>query len=574
MDRVTEYAAQVVADPIAMNAGNLHVLACKRHLKDIERQETKAFPYRWDVDASSRVIEYAETLTVLEGAQPRPVHLLDCQAFDVGSTFGWKKLDGNRRFRRRYKSVARQNGKTFENGIIGSYIANFSGYKYGKLFTVATKQAQAKLAWEEIAKFIRADKDLGELFRIQEYKLLITALNTLCTIEALSKERSLDDGFRSIYTSVDEIHQHPDNSIYKAIYHGQRSLPEALVSMITTRGKKLNSFCKEMDDYCIAILSGVATAEDFFIDIYSPDAHDDIWNPKNQIKANPFLCSTEHGRETLARDAQTAKDMGGADLRDFITKSLNMWVTSSDDAFVDAEKFARCGSDRGLECFRGRECYVGLDLSSGGDLTTIALEFVKDDETPYFWSHSFMPRGRLEEHIASDLEPYDVWENEGLITVTGGTMDFKNDYKFIIKTLKDLIAKYEIKILGIAYDPHNADGVLSDLEEFGVPLMMITQSARFLNDATVDIRLLVKSEKIEYDRKNELMAKSFLNAAVTRNSFDEEKVDKKPGARTARIDPVDACIDAHTMYLKTRETVKVDVESELEKYLQMMNWKK
>lgn len=574
MDRVTEYATQVVADPVAMNAGNLHVLACKRHLRDYERQETEAFPYRWDTKASDRVLKYSETLTVLEGAKPRSVHLLNCQAFDVGSTFGWKKLDGNRRFRRRYKSVARQNGKTFENGIIGSYIANFSGYKYGKLFTVATKQAQAKLAWDEIAKFIRADKDLGQLFRIQDYKLLITALNTLCTIEALSKERSLDDGFRSIFASVDEIHQHPDNSIYKAIYNGQRSLPEALVSMITTRGKKLNSFCKEMDDYCISILSGVATAEDFFIDIYCLDPHDDIWNPANWIKANPFLCSTEHGRETLARDAQTAKDMGGADLRDFITKGLNMWVTSSDDAFVDAEKFARCGSDRGLECFRGRECYVGLDLSSGGDLTTIALEFIKDDGTPYFWSHSFMPRGRLEEHIASDLEPYDVWEEEGLITVTGGAMDFKNDYKFIIKTLRDLIAEYEIKPLGIGYDPHNADGVLSDLEEFGVPLLSITQSARFLNDATVDIRLLVKSEKFEYDRKNELMAKSFLNAAITRNSFDEEKVDKRPGARTARIDPVDACIDAHTMYLKTRETVKVDVESELAKYLQMMNWKK
>ena len=153
-------------------------------------------------------------------------------------------------------------------------------------------------------------------------------------------------------------------------------------------------------------------------------------------------------------------------------------------------------------------------------------------------------------------------------------MDFKNDYKFIVKTLRDLIAEYEIKPLGIAYDPHNADGVLSDLEDFGVPLMMITQSARFLNDATVDIRLLVKSEKFEYDRRNELMAKSFVNAVIVRNSFDEEKVDKRPGARTARIDPVDACVDAHTMYLKTRETVKVDVESELAKYLEMMNWKK
>ena len=104
--------------------------------------------------------------------------------------------------------------------------------------------------------------------------------------------------------------------------------------------------------------------------------------------------------------------------------------------------------------------------------------------------------------------------------------------------------------------------------------MMITQSARFLNDATVDLRLLIKSGKFEYDRRNELMAKSFLNATIVRNSFNEEKVDKRDNARTKRIDPVDACIDAHTVYIKTREAVKVDVESELENYLKLMNWKR
>lgn len=573
MDRITSYAEAVVKDPAGHGAGKLHVLACKRHLNDLERAGTPEFPFIWDEKAGLRVLQYAETLTVIEGREPKPLHLLDCQAFDLGATFGWKRLDGNRRFRRRYKSVARQNGKTFENAIMGTYIANFSGYKYGKLFTCATKHAQAKLAWDEMSKFIKADTDMSELFRIQEYKSLITALETLCTIEALSKERSLDDGFRSIFASVDEIHQHPDNSIYKAIYNGQRFLPEALTSMITTRGKKLNSFCKEMDDYCVAILHGISTANDFFIDIYSLDEHDDIWSPENWIKANPLLGSTAHGREQLRIDSETARDMGGADLRDFITKSLNMWVVNSDDAYVDAAKLTASGSDRTIEDFRGRSCYVGIDFSSGGDLTTIALEFV-DDDGIYIFSHSFMPRGRIEEHIITDLEPYDVWEQMELITVTGGETDFKNDYKFAIRYLANLIVEYELTIVAIGYDPHNADGILSDLEEFGVPLMMITQSARFLNDGTVDLRLLIKSGKFEYDRRNELLAKSFLNATIVRNSFNEEKVDKRDGARTKRIDPVDACIDAHTVYLKTREAVKVDVETELKNYLKMMNWKR
>lgn len=170
IDRVTKYAEEVVADPASHNAGALHVRACKRHLNDLERSGSPEFPFYWDPKAASRVIRFAETLTVIEGSKPRPVHLLDCQAFDLGSTFGWVNEKGVRRFRRRYKSVARQNGKTFENGIMGAYIANFSGYKYGKLFTVATKQAQAKLAWEEISKFINADADLASFFRIQEYK--------------------------------------------------------------------------------------------------------------------------------------------------------------------------------------------------------------------------------------------------------------------------------------------------------------------------------------------------------------------------------------------------------------------
>lgn len=369
-----------------------------------------------------------------------------------------------------------------------------------------------------------------------------------------------------------ELHQHKDNSIYKAIYNGTRALPETLVSMITTRGKNLNSFCKEIDDYCIQILHGTATAEDFFVDIYALDKTDDIWDERNWIKANPFLCSTDEGMETMRTDAQTARDMGGSDLRDFITKGLNMWVQNSDDQFINTDAWKACGSDRTLEDMRGRECWVGLDMSSGGDLTTIGLDFEEPNDSYYLWSHSFMPRGRLEEHIETDLAPYDLWEQMELITVTGGSCDFKNDYKFIIKELQRIQEEYDLKFLGIGYDPHNADGFLADLEAFGCPVIEVRQSARSLNDATVDMQLSVKSKKIDYNKNNELMTWSFTNAAIVRNSFDEIKVDKKPGQSHKRIDPVDAIIDAHAIMLKHRKQQIVNVENELDNYLKAMGW--
>lgn len=583
IDRVTEYAREVVRTGRYPDTGglcgSLHILACKRHLKDLERQNTDEFPYFWDAEASQRVLEFSETLTLAEGANPKPLRLMDCQAFDIGCTFGWKKtVNGCRRFRRRYKSISRQQGKTMENGVLGTYIAGFSGYKHGKLFTVATKKRQARLAWEEMSRFVSADPDLGELFDVKDYKSTITATETMCTIEALSRESGLDDGFRAIFASIDELHQHRDNGIYKALYNGTRSLPETLVSMITTRGKQLISFCYEMDKYAQDILRGSTTAEDMYVDIYCLNDGDDIWDEKNWSKACPFTCADPERLATLRQDAQTARDMGGMELSDFLCKSLNMWVKNTDDQFIDPDAWQACGTDRKLSDIVAAghtECWVGLDLSSGGDLTTLALEFPMDGGRYYLYSHSFMPRGRLEDHVETDLAPYPTWEQAGLLTVTGGASDYMNDYKFIVAQLTELKERYGLQYLGIGVDPHNAAGVMQDLEALGCPVVLITQSARNLNDATVAVQLLTKSGALEYDRENELLTWSMVNAAIVRNSFEEIKVDKKPGAKFRRIDPVDAIIDAHALMLLNTggAGAAVDVESELDAYLSMMGWK-
>jgi phage terminase large subunit-like protein len=569
LDRATKYAESVVIGDVV--AGKPHIQACQRHLNDLERQGTKDFPYIWRPEKSEEILEFAETLTIAEGEKPTPLKLYGFQHFDLGVPFGWYNNRGYRRFRRSYKSKARQNGKTFENAIQAAYIAGFGGYNYGKLFTAATKWAQAKLAWEEMMKFIKIDEDLSELFKVQEYKTLITALNTNCTVEALSKDRSLDEGFRAIYNSIDEIHQHRDNSIYKALYNGTRALNETLNSMTTTRGRDLNSFCYEMDRYCLNILNGTVTAEDFFVDIYTLDDGDDPFDEANWIKANPLLARTEGGMETLRTEAQTAKDMGGMELADYLTKCMNMWVQQTDNQYIDVEAFRNCGSDRTLDYFAGRECYAGLDLSSGGDLTTLAIEipFIEDGRQKYYlWSHSFMPRARLQEHIKTDLAPYDIWEKEGLITVTGGVSDYKNDYMFIIQKLREVVEKHDLKLKGIGYDPHNADGFLHELVTFGCPVTEIRQSARTLNDATVDLQLSIKQGDVEYDKQNGLLIWSFVNAKTTTNSFGELKVDKEPRQRHKRIDPVDAAIDAHVLGMKKEKPI--DLDDSIGKFMDLM----
>jgi phage terminase large subunit-like protein len=89
----------------------------------------------------------------------------------------------------------------------------------------------------------------------------------------------------------------------------------------------------------------------------------------------------------------------------------------------------------------------------------------------------------------------------------------------------------------------------------------------------VAVQLLTKGRQLEYDQSNELLTWSMVNAAVVRNSFEEIKVDKKPGARFKRIDPVDAVIDAHAlMLITTGGAAAPDVSADLDDYLAMMGW--
>ena len=570
-DRATLHAERVVSgqEPSCLT----HRMACERHLNEIAKQGTEEFPFIWQPEKSEKILRYAEMLTIAEGAQPRPVKLHDFQCFDLGVPFGWVHAEtGFRRIRRKYKSVARQNGKTFENGITGSYIANWGGYNFGKLFTAATKKRQARIAWEEIQKFITIDKDLQALFDVKDYKSLIVAKRTGCTIEALSRESGLDDGFRAIFCSVDEIHQHKDNGIYKALYNGQASLDEALISMITTRGKSLNSFCREMDDYCLQILAGTAEADDFFVDIYTLDKEDDPFDEGVWYKANPHLVTVPSALEQLRRDAQTAKQMGGFEMSDYMTKRQNLWYEYGDTQYITPNEWKLGGTELTLEDMRGRKCFAGLDLSSGGDLTSLALLFPLDDGKIYIWSHSYIPAKRLEEHIVTDIAPYDVWAKSGLLTPSEAVGGLKNDYLQIVADLKELQEKYEINIACVGYDPHNADAFLEELDTLGAPLLEVKPSARFLSDTTVDFALEVKAGNVLYDQRNALMSWSVVNAKKTRNSFGEIKVDKEVNARHARIDVVDAIIDAHLAYRKSSKEETPNYETVVEDYLKKMGW--
>ena len=533
-DRVSQFAEKNLKNK--KEFGEDARLAFKRHLNDLKRAEKSdpAFPYIFVPEKAEDIIELANKLTIAEGEGDQEFTCAGFQEFILGSLFGWvHKETGKRRFTDSYVQVARQQGKSVLNAILGIKCSNFDNYNYGQIYCTATKSDQARIVLNEISKFINADADLQELFDIKDYKSEITGKITNTVIRALGRDTKSIDGFRPYLGIVDEYHAHKDNQMYKLLKGGTRKLKQSLISVITTAGFNLNAPCYELFKYCRRVLRGIDTNERQFVYIAQMDEKDNIWDPKNWIKCCPL---TGHDPELVSQmqeDAKKAKSMGGEELRDFMTKSLNIWVTNAETAFIDLAEWEKCGCKKTLENFRGKKAICGLDLSSGGDLTSLVLEFPYEDEKTgdkkyYIYSHSFIPKRRMQEHMdQEDNAPYVIWEQEGLLTVTTAAAGIKTDYKTILAHLHTLVDTYEIDLTAIAYDPHNASAFLLDLEDFGCDLVEIKQSARSLNDATIDFQLEVKAHNIEYDERNKLLTRSMNDAILSEpNSFGEIKIDK------------------------------------------------
>lgn len=575
MDRVTQYAKDVLAGKYVV--GKRVIQACQRHLDDLEKSKLAPFIYRFDVEQSLEIIDFAETLVLVEGMdEPTTVKLFGFQEFILGSLNGWvRKEDGYRRFRVSYVQLGRQNGKSLISGVLATYYGNFYGYQYPQIYLTAPKMDQAKIVFNEIVKFLDGDEDLAETFTVKDYKSIIECLFTNGKIRALGRDTKTIDGFRPFYGSIDEYHAHETNQMFKLLEGGTRNLKESLISIITTAGFELNSPCYKEYEYDCSILDGAFTNDQRFIFISEIDEKDDPFDPAVWIKANPVSCSTSFGIETLMGVAAEAEAKRGDELRDFMTKICNRWVQMGKNKYMNNEHWVKGYTKKSLADFKGHRCYVGLDLSSGGDLTTLAFvipyyEIEKGIQVKKYFvdTHSFMPSKRLGDHILSDNAPYDIWEKDGLITLTETLGGVKTDYKYIIAHLNEAIEKYDLHVAAIGYDPHNADAFLNDLEETGIDSIMITQSAKYLNDATEDFRLECEAGNVLHPKDNDLQNWSVINATVVRNSFKEIKIDKN--STEQRIDPIDAILDAYKLAMKDEEGF--NPENALEDWLDETDW--
>lgn len=90
VNAVNQYARDVVGGKIL--ACQLTVLACQRHLDDLERAKDPAWPYRFDKNKAERCLRFAQKMPHTAGEWARKklrIEFEPWQKFALGVPFGW-----------------------------------------------------------------------------------------------------------------------------------------------------------------------------------------------------------------------------------------------------------------------------------------------------------------------------------------------------------------------------------------------------------------------------------------------------------------------------------------------------
>lgn len=506
--------------------GELVRLAIERHIRDIERSKDKDFPYYFDKDEAQRVIQFAGMCRQWKsGWVGKGLEVQPHQAFYFGSIFGWMRKDGTgRRFRTSIKMVGRKNGKTTEAVILALYHILFDNEAGAQVYFTASKEDQAKIAFDDAVKIIKATPELKKKFKI--YQKSIVYQNS--TMKPLGSDSNTQDGFDPSWGVIDEYHAHRTDGMLNVLESGMGSRRQPMINIITTAGmRKIYPCYSDLRKTAIEVLRGIKQDESLFTLIYELDEGDDWNDPKNWIKANPNLgvCIFD---DFLKMRYQKAKNMGYSTEVDFRTKNLNQW-TDTAETWIPDDVWMKC--DEGEVDVSGMQAWGGLDLARSRDLSAFVLLF-EGEGRYHVKTWLFLPEDSAEE----SQNPYHEWTREGYLILTPGNVI---DDDVIIQTIREACETYSIQ--EICYDRYSASNIIKTLIADEIPMSAFGQGFVSMSEPTKQLEKLVYGQKINH-MGNPVMRWMMSNVELRTDPAGNIKIDK--GRAENKVDGIVALVMA------------------------------
>ena len=566
------YAKQVVYGRLRDLCCPDEILACKRHLEDLEKQGTEDFPYVFDVTRADRIYQAFRLGRHCRGVlQGQPIELEPWQQFDLGVLYGWVHKDtGYRRFNRCLNKRSRGTAKSTENAIKGLYHMTADCYypPYHPELAVFELEPEVECVAVDRDQARRVMKDaraIGESSPAYAKRLRIPKSNPIVNLKrgghmrALSAETKNKDGLSPSYYCVDEYEAHRTSELYDLGFNSFGKRAQPLLDCIMTAGDNADNMpAKTEEDYAKRVLAGEKRDDRYFVMIRElPDGED----PHDKSKwcwANPMLrYPSEYSRvllEQLETEYTAAYGSGDAEkIRKFLSRRLCRWQTASVNSYLSEpqrKKAAECQIS-GAEfsaLVRGLDAWPGFDLGKRIDLTGTGMVIPLPDGRYAITAHGFMPEHGAVRHEHTDKVPYKDWAKDGYVTLTPGEVT-ENGYAYSWICRQEL--QRDLRLVNLGYDGHNA-----------VDLAIAINEDRKNEDFCVEVRQTCAGQTLAVKAFRELLMQGKLvfehspllmwclrNAIIHENYYGDIKLSKKHKDDSERIDPLAAVMNALSLAL-------------------------
>lgn len=508
---------------------------------------------------ANRAIKFIETFCHHHEGELAPGRLkLELwQKAMISLIFGIVDETGARQFREVLFVVARKNGKTLLAAAIAEYCTFLDGEYGGRIYFAAPKLEQATLCFEAYHQMIIQEPELSAMARKRRTDIYIEDNNTTAKPLAFSAKKS--DGLNVSLAVLDECAAWAGDQglkFYEVIKSSVGARRQPLLLAMSTAGYINDGIFDELMRRATRVLLGDSKEKRLLPILYTID---DVgkWNDINELrKSNPNLgvsVSVDYMIEEIAvAEGSLSKKA------EFITKYCNLKQNSS-LAWLESNIIEdTTGEPLDPEDFRGCYCVGGFDLSRTTDLTAACVVIEKDGQL-YVLSKFWLPEERIEDAIAADGVPYNIYIQRGLLQPSGQNII---DYHDVFNWFRELVERFEIYPLKVGYDRYSANYLVQEMESYGFHMDDVFQGYN-LHPVIQEVEGLLKDGKINIG-DNDLLKIHLYNSAlkISTEKGRAKLIKIKPAAH---IDGMAALLDAMTVRQKWYADIGHQLRNEREK---------
>ncbi|RTL96148.1 terminase large subunit [Ancylobacter aquaticus] len=397
----------------------------------------------------------------------------------------------------------------------------------GEVVSAAADRKQARLGYSEALGIIRADKRLGAVVSLQDYRNRITSAKHGSFYEAISADAGTQHGRTPVFVLADELHAWKKRDLWDVLRSGLVKTAGSLLIVATTAGRGQENIAWDIVEDARKVARGGIEDPSILPILFEAERDCDWLDEAIWHRVNPGLAHGYPDLEGLRQLAREGQRRIG-DREAFRQLNLNIWLDHSADPFVDMDIYDDGAGPVDLDVLAGTPCWIGVDLGLTGDLSAVVAAFRAGDDGFTVVPQFFCPADNLRARADRDGVPYPAWAEQGFIMPTPGNV---TDYRAIEGHIRDLCARFDVQ--EIAFDPAYAQAIMGPLTDDGFPTAIMRQGWVTMAPAVKELERAIISGRFTHGG-HPVLRWCFDNVAINTDSAGNRMMHK--GKSRDRID--------------------------------------